>query len=139
MGAREVFVDSGAFHALLVSNDPFHAAAVKCLQTMKVSRRGLVTTDYILDESATLLKARGMGSQIPHLFDLVESSRALTVEWIAEDRFIAARDFLIQHNDHAYSFTDCTSFVVMRELEIHDTLTADRHFREAGFHPLLSP
>ena len=37
------------------------------------------------------------------------------------------------HSDHRYSFTDCTSFVLMRELKISDVLTTDEHFREAGF------
>lgn len=138
MSARDVFVDTGAFHALLVSNDPLHPSAVKCLQAIQNSRRGLVTTDYVLDESATLLKARGVGAQIPRLFDLVERSRALTIKWVAEDRFALARDFMIRHHDHSYSFTDCASFVVMRELEIRDALTADRHYREAGFRPLLT-
>ncbi len=137
MSARDVFVDTGAFHALLVSNDPFHPAAVKCLQTVRKFQRSLVTTDYVLDESATLLKARGVSAQVSRLFDFVERSRLLAVEWIAEDRFALARDFRIRHNDHSYSFTDCTSFVVMRELEICDALTADRHYREAGFRPLL--
>jgi predicted nucleic acid-binding protein len=36
-----------------------------------------------------------------------------------------------------WSFTDCTSFVTMRELRIADAFTSDRHFLQAGFTPLL--
>jgi predicted nucleic acid-binding protein len=32
--------------------------------------------------------------------------------------------------------TDCTSFVVMKELRLKDALTTDRHFRQMGFHTL---
>jgi len=33
--------------------------------------------------------------------------------------------------------TDCASFVVMTERRLTDALTADDHFRQAGFRPLL--
>ena len=33
--------------------------------------------------------------------------------------------------------TDCISFVVMEERGIRDALTADEHFKQAGFQPLL--
>ena len=138
MANRDVFVDSGAFHALLVSNDPHHARMVSCLKVIQRDRRRLITTDYVVDESVTLLKARKVSAQVPKLFDLLDHSHQLMMEWIAEDRFVAARDFLLRQNDHDYSFTDCASFVVMRELEITDALTTDRHFREAGFRPLLA-
>ena len=39
--------------------------------------------------------------------------------------------------DRHYSFTDCTSFVVMRELKIRQAVTTDHHFAGAGFEPLL--
>jgi len=37
----------------------------------------------------------------------------------------------------ASSLADCTSFVVMREMEIHAALTTDQHFSQAGFEVLL--
>jgi uncharacterized protein len=33
--------------------------------------------------------------------------------------------------------TDCISFSLMRDHGITDALTADRHFEQAGFNPLL--
>ena len=36
-----------------------------------------------------------------------------------------------------WSFTDCVSFAVMRELLIRDAFTPDRHFKQTGFVPLL--
>ena len=32
-----------------------------------------------------------------------------------------------------FSFTDCTSFVVMRELRLREALTTDHHFAQMGF------
>jgi predicted nucleic acid-binding protein len=52
-------------------------------------------------------------------------------------RFAAARKFMLKHLDQAYSFTDCVSFVVMKELHLIDALATDHHFRIVGFNPLL--
>jgi predicted nucleic acid-binding protein len=39
--------------------------------------------------------------------------------------------------DKEWGLTDCLSFVVMKVRSISDALTADEHFRQAGFRPLL--
>ena len=39
--------------------------------------------------------------------------------------------------DKEWGLTDCISFVVMEERGIRDALTADEHFRQAGFRTLL--
>jgi hypothetical protein len=43
-----------------------------------------------------------------------------------------------QRADKAWGLTDCISFVVMREREIPEALTADEHFEQAGFVALLN-
>jgi uncharacterized protein len=71
------------------------------------------------------------------LLDRIDRSPATVIEWIGRERFERAKTFFRKHADHGYSFTDCTSFVLMRELKLQDVLTTDRHFKEAGFRPLL--
>jgi predicted nucleic acid-binding protein len=44
---------------------------------------------------------------------------------------------MLKHADHGYSFTDCSSFLLMKELALREALTTDLHFAEAGFIPLL--
>ena len=48
---------------------------------------------------------------------------------MARDAFVYTSGF--------YSFTDCVSFVVMKELGLHEAVTKDGHFKEAGFTALL--
>ena len=54
------------------------------------------------------------------------------------ERFHGAADLFRRHANKAWSFTDCVSFVVMRELRIRDAFTTDHHFKQAGYHPLLA-
>jgi predicted nucleic acid-binding protein len=134
----ETFVDTSGFYALLVQGDRLHGQARRILDQSALAGGRFVTTDYILDETATLLKARGHGHVVQAFFESVFSSAACRVEWMDPDRFDQTRRFFLKHHDHAWSFTDCFSFYLMRALRLRDALTADAHFREAGFVPLLS-
>ena len=100
-------------------------------------RDQFITTDYVLDESVTLFKARGCARLVPVLFESIDASRAIRVEWTSPDRFMESRDFYLRHSDKAWSFTDCVSFVIMQAHELRDALTADTHFEQAGFRALL--
>ncbi len=42
-----------------------------------------------------------------------------------------------ERSDKAWGIVDCISFVVMEQFGINETLTADRHFEQAGFLKLL--
>jgi len=53
------------------------------------------------------------------------------------ERFLETRRFFLERHDPDWSFTDCYSFWLMRDLRLRDALTTDAHFREAGFNPLL--
>ncbi len=135
--AREVFIDSSGLYALADRRDPFHVAAENRIAALLKSRADLILTDYIVDESCTLAKARAGGEASLRLLDIVEQSRAIRTIWIGSERFENAKAFFRKHADHGYSFTDCTSFVVMREMKIRDALTTNDHFTEAGFRMLL--
>jgi predicted nucleic acid-binding protein len=39
--------------------------------------------------------------------------------------------------DKEWSLVDCTSFIIMEDLGIHEVLTTDHHFEQAGFTRVL--
>jgi predicted nucleic acid-binding protein len=135
--ADELFVDSSGFFAMVSKDDSWHLAADRVLRNAKRGNRRLITTDYVLDETATLLKARRLGHLTGNLFDRVLNSSVCCVEWTDEGRFHSTRAFFQRHSDKQWSFTDCVSFSVMKALRISDALTSDRHFEQAGFVVLL--
>lgn len=137
--ATDLFVDTSGLYALADHRDPLRVAARKHTSARIASGARLVITDYVLDEACTLAKARAGSYAALRLLELVEASAGFRMEWIGPDRFDAAKAHFRKHADHGYSFTDCTSFVVMRERRLRDALTSDHHFAEAGFRALLSP
>lgn len=137
MARTDVFVDTSGLYALIDKKDAHHGAARDIAVAMARAGRVLVLTDYVIAETATLAKARSGGRAAVRVIDFVEQSASVAVERIDAGRFEATTRYFRKHIDHAYSFTDCTSFLVMRELRLVSAITSDHHFREAGFEPLL--
>jgi uncharacterized protein len=137
MASEAVFADSAFLYALVDRRDAAHSSAVSQFGKLLRAQRRIITTDYVVDEALTLTKARTNGAVAIALLDRIEQSEAIAVEIVGAARFELAKAFFRKHSDHGYSFTDCASFVVMRELNLTDALTTDAHFVEAGFRALL--
>jgi predicted nucleic acid-binding protein len=128
-----LFVDTAGWIACADAADPGHQAARAIRDQALEEGRLLVTTDYVVDETLTLVRMRLGMAAAEAWWDQVEGSSRVRHEWIDAMRAEKARAIFFRHRDKDYSFTDCTSFVVMRELRLKQALTTDRHFRQAGF------
>lgn len=64
--------------------------------------------------------------------ELIGRSSHLEVIRVSKRDFDEAVELMLSHSDKRWSFTDCTSFGVMRQLPITDAVTFDQNFREAG-------
>ena len=131
---KRLFVDTAGWMALADEADPRHE---ECRTARDDSlRRGtlLVSTDYVVDETITLIRGRLGIRAVSRWWDQVQGSSRLQWEWINPERAERAREWFFRWTDKDFSFTDCTSFVVMRELRLKSALTTDHHFRQAGFH-----
>jgi predicted nucleic acid-binding protein len=133
----EIFVDTSGFFAMVVTEDDMHAKSVELLGRGMDDGQRFVTSDYVLDETASLLRARGQGQLLHPWFEMVHSSKALRIEWMDVDRFGKTRQMFLRHHDKGWSFTDCFSFHLMHVLRLTDALTKDKHFHQAGFNALL--
>ena len=100
-------------------------------------RKGvLYTTDYILDETITLLFRHLPFETAKEGLEKIEggtSENYLIIEWITKERFEKVKNLRLKFQDKPrISFTDLTSMVVMKELRIKDVLTEDDHFTQVG-------
>ena len=135
--ANEIFIDTSGFYAILAERDPHHEEALAVLDNARRRRGRFLTTDYVLDETATLLKSRGLRRLVGPWLDRLQTSSACQIAWMDSDRFANTRRFFEKHDDKEWSFTDCFSFSQMRERKLKRALTTDHHFRQAGFEVLL--
>jgi predicted nucleic acid-binding protein len=138
MAAREVFLDTSILYALIDRRDMHHVSARDLVGRLVRGNRLLITTDYIVTEAVNLANARAGHHVARRILHLIDQSSGIRMEWIGSLRFEATKAFFRRHSDHGYSFTDCTSFVLMLELKLADALTTDAHFREAGFRVLAN-
>jgi len=127
------FVDTGGWMALADAADPAHEPARRARDEWLRAGGRFVSTDFVLDETLTLLRMRLGIDAAEAWWNQVEHSTRLVWEWIDQERAERSRRWFFRWRDKHFSFTDCTSFVVMRERRIRTALTTDRHFEQAGF------
>ena len=128
-----LFLDTWGWLVLADAKDPSHREAVS--QRRLRSHPGtLVTSDYVLDETLSLLFRRAPFDTARRFADAIfdaESAGLLKLERVTTPRFNAAYRLRLRYRDKpSISFTDLTSFVIMQELGITSVLTADSHFQQ---------
>ncbi len=125
-----LFVDTSAWFALVNRDDPEHRAVSG---TLRDFHGRLVTSNVVFDETVSLCLyrlghalAEKVGATLldPRITDLVHVT--------ADDESEAWRLFL-ERPDQRYSFTDCTSFVLLRRLGLRRVAALDEDFRREGF------
>ncbi len=132
-----IFVDTSAWYALKATDDRFHDEAVAFHDVLITGRYGsLVVSDYVLDETATLLMDTKGGSIAARFLDEALTSKSVRPIWIDPDLFHEAANTFKMGSDRGWSFTDCTSFQLMHRLKITDAFAFDRHFGEASLNRL---
>ena len=137
MASTDVFMDTAGFLALWDTSDEHHEKAARLQGELARKKRRFVTTDYILDETITLLRIRHSHAAAADFLQTVTTTQALHLEWVDSDCFHKAADVFTRHADKEWSFTDCVSFSIMLELNMQDAFTTDHHFRQAGLNPML--
>ncbi|HEU4584095.1 MAG TPA: PIN domain-containing protein [Gemmatimonadaceae bacterium] len=131
--ARELFVDTSAWYALVDSGERSRPRVAKALREAIESRYRVVTTNLILAETHALLLRR-FGREVALAFlREIRSEPNVVVESCRELEEGARRDWLERFEDQDFSFTDAVSFAVMSERRISSALTLDHHFAVAGF------
>jgi uncharacterized protein len=122
-----IFVDTGGWFASMVPTDPNHLLALKWLNDNSTQ---LFTTDYIIDETLTLLRVRGEHQRALHFGRGCFDGNLAVIYHLSETDVQSAWSIFEQYSDKDWSFTDCTSKAVMDRLGIASAFAFDRHFHQ---------
>jgi len=128
-----LFVDTSAWLALYDADDGQHENAVKKSGDIRKSKIDLVTSDYILDESITVIRRRISHKSAVAFGESVMNSDIVKIVSVTDETFFESWEMFRRYDDKKFSFTDCASFILMKKMGIRRAFTFDRHFRQAGF------
>jgi hypothetical protein len=128
--AGRIFVDTSAWFAYVNGADPDHR---RVRDVLDETAGRLVTSSYVFDETVTLVQAR-LGHR-----RAVAVGKTILDQTVVELLHVTASDeraawaLFERRPDKAYSFTDCTSFVLMRRERMQQAVALDAHFSQEGF------
>lgn len=128
------FVDTLFVVGYTNKRDQYHEKALELAALY--NRKPVLTTDAILLEIGNTLSGRFRQQAIQTIEDFFESDEVEIIR-LDETLFSKAFELYKNHTDKSWGLVDCVSFVVMREHDITDALTCDKHFVQAGFRALM--
>jgi predicted nucleic acid-binding protein len=132
-----IFIDTGAFIARYLSADQYHHQALDFWDYIKNHREICFTSNFVLDETFTLLGRRaGNSFAVQRAVNIYASSFLTILRPDVQDE-LKALELFDKFSDQHVSFTDCISFILMRKQKIMRVFSFDSHFPMAGFelHP----
>ena len=106
---KPLFVGTAGWMACADAADPAYEPARAARDSALEARRFLLTSDYVVDETLTLIRMRLGLPAAEAWWVQVEGSPRVRHEAIGALRAEKARAVMFRHRDEDYSFTDCTS------------------------------
>lgn len=127
---KTVFADSFFYFALLSPTSNFHREA----QQFSAGFAGtLLTTAWVLTEVGDGLSRAPNRPLFLELIDELKADPDVIIVEPDEQSFEQGLALFRDRPDKDWTLTDRISFVVMKDRDITDALTADHHFEQAGF------
>ena len=121
---EDVFVDT---------KDDFHNQAIVILQKLKSLENRLITSNFILDETFTVIRSKcslELAMDFKEALEEFETDFMIVRVLVIDER--NAWEYF-SNNWKDLSFTDCVSFALMKRLNIKNVAGFDNHFKRAGY------
>ncbi|MFN3234244.1 MAG: type II toxin-antitoxin system VapC family toxin [Gammaproteobacteria bacterium] len=131
-----IFIDTGAFIARYIQADQHHKKAQQLWKKLEKSKEKLMTSNFVLDETFTLMARKSHYSFALETANIIYSSSIFSIVRPDAEVELNALKFFEKFSDQKVSYTDCISFQLMRDHHVKKVFTFDRHFQLLGFEAL---
>ncbi len=133
----KIFIDSSAYIAYYNKRDENHEKAKNFLDKIRskeISPIIFYTSDYIFDEVlTTIIALTGRKDLAIKVGNTILSSKITKIIKVDSKIFNEAWELFKKYKDKTWSFTDCTSFIIMKINNIKRAFTFDEHYKQAGY------
>lgn len=129
---RTVLVDSSAFLSLEDPDERSHLRARRTLDELLGSGARLLTTNFVFDETYTLILARLGRARAVAWGESFRQGQLVQLLRVGEDHEARAWEIILAFQDEDVSYTDATSLAVAETLGIEEAFSLDQHFRRYG-------
>jgi uncharacterized protein len=134
----KVFIDTWGWITLFNKREKRHEEITKWYLDFRRQKGTIHTTDYVFDETFTLIFRRISVDIAVNAMKKIEESIEkgyIILDRITSERFDKAKELRLKYRDKPLiSFTDLTSIIAMSETGIDRILTEDEHFRYLETH-----
>ncbi|WP_047982629.1 type II toxin-antitoxin system VapC family toxin [Ornithinibacillus contaminans] len=130
MKRNKLFIDTGAWIALMVEADFYHHKARSYLENLDISVQRLTST-FIISETYTWLRYRVGYKYAASFLDVISRSKAsgaLVVIDCDMDTLELAEQLLKDFSDQRLSYVDAVSMGIMKNEKINKVFGFDQHF-----------
>jgi predicted nucleic acid-binding protein len=133
----KIFIDTSAWVALENRKDIHYEQAILFRDEIKNKRYRLYTSNFVQDETYTLLLANIGYERVIESAQKIRTLKdkgLLHIVRVTEEIEESAWEIFARFNrDKFWSFTDCTSKVIMELFDIKEAFSFDRNFEQMGF------
>jgi predicted nucleic acid-binding protein len=132
----QIFVDTWAWYALADIADADHTLAKLLNEQLLDQGHTFITTNFVLSETVTLIRYHlhhQAAVQFWKTLRMLIDAELVHYVRVTESHEDAAWEIFERYADQKFSYTDCTSFAVMRDLGLQQVFTGDQHFATMGY------
>jgi predicted nucleic acid-binding protein len=134
---NELFVDTSFLIALANNADVNHHNALALQSQLRQQKVWRITSEYVLFELGDGLSRLRFRSVAQRMLELLRRDKRVEIIPASTTLLAQSLQLFSQRPDKEWGLTDCSSFVIMQQKGLYAALTADHHFEQAGFLPLL--
>ncbi len=130
---KKVFADTFYWISFCNPNDIWYKQVRNITRSLEPLR--IVTTEDVLSEVLTFYANSGVKirQRTVELVRGIMASDDIELVKQSHELFLMGLDLYERRLDKGYSLPDCISMTVMKQLNINEVLTHDKHFSQEGF------